>query len=137
MKQPFLLAMVIALTAGPATASDWAFLGSQHGLLRDKDIADVGTVQEQTFTTPDRLEYDPLLQMNVWKPGDTIRWTQFTGTRTLCFRSAYPGQYTLSQAALLLVDTTGNVYLATFSSTLGSIQVDVNPVTPVACPNPW
>lgn len=129
-----LIVIAQSIHATPVRAQ-WDVLGD-HRQLVAKTVVDVGEVSERSATTFGRYVDDPILKMRRWIPGETVRWTEFTGGQAICFREGLHFSSTFN-GALLLRDRDSITYIAELNPSIPySLTVKVESVTPIACPKP-
>jgi len=122
-----LLATSIFLAAPNLAHADWA-IGSKHKDMKGKTVVATGNVLKKSERSPGSYRQ--------------IEWYEFSAAsgERICLvdGSLLPGLPSLptltGDPALLLMDSSKNVRLALIESAVGSIKVEVKPVTVVQCP---
>ena len=126
---PVSLFVSLLLLSTSSAAAQWTMFSDQER-LRGKTIVDVGELSHEMKFIPGRYE------AGSYQAGKSVTWYQFRGQRTVCADEfAFSGAS--SDAALLLSDEKGHLYMASLKTSIGSIDVDVTSFVAIACPSPY
>ncbi len=125
-----LTALLLQTIAANYALAGWSVIGSEHTQMRGQTIAAIGTVVEQS-------RYDP-------ESYQQLKWFQFNDPLSddFCFvQTGLPGLPGLPSLggtpALVLVDKTKSVRVATIESVVGSIKVEVIEIRIIQCSSPY